>query len=216
MLNLPTSPTSDSSSKMQYTMAPQTDSSCTSANSNHSKEYFTIGNRFDPVGLSSLLNDVIPDDDDDLNCTNMLGVGLASSGTLGRNKPSNKSTGLNLPNQSFNTYTNLKDTLKNSKLIGSGGGGAASNALNSSSNTGNYSSGLASGLSGLTAINLNNHSPNAGTTTLNGNLSCLATGGQSSGVRYSNYGNNMSGTLRSNKQRTSYAFPLRTNLDQDL
>ena len=210
MLNLPTS---SDSSKMQYTMAPQTDSSCTSANSNHSKEYFTIGNRFDPVGLSSLLNDVIPDDDDDLNCTNMLGVGLASSGTLGRNK-SNKSTGLNLPNKSFNTYTNLKDTLKNSKLIGSGGGGNTLNSNNNNSSSNNYSSGLANGLSALTAINLSNHSPNAGTSLTGANLSCLATGGQS-GARYSNYGN-MSGTLRSNKQRTSYAFPLRTNLDHDL
>lgn len=83
-------------------------SSDSSELSNHSssKEYFTIGNRFDPTAISSLLNDVIPDDDDE-----MMNIGI-NSGTLSRNqknysKNNFKQNGA-LPNKSFNTYTNSK------------------------------------------------------------------------------------------------------------
>ena len=108
------------------------DSSCTSAHSNHSKEYFTIGNRFDPVGLSSLLNDVIPDDDDEnasavataTTTSNLLGFGTLSR--AGKNK---NSTSLNLPNKSFNTYTTLNRNSNNNKLMSSGV--AANEAANS-------------------------------------------------------------------------------------
>jgi hypothetical protein len=97
------------------------DSSSSSA-SNHSKEYFTIGNRFDPTGLS-LLNNIIPDDDDN----DTLAIGLHNNnknGTLGKSKNnviksnSNKMS-FDLPNKSFNTYSNQRDVPKSNSKIGS-------------------------------------------------------------------------------------------------
>lgn len=152
------------------------DSSSNSASSSHSKEYFTIGNRFDPTGISSLLNDVIPDDDDD----DMINVGL-TSGTLNRNKCSNKMSNfskhntLGLPNKSFNTYINHKDLSKNSSANSSG-------------------------------LSANVNSTHSNSATSSGTL------------RFSNFSNlNINGSVRSSKnQRTSFAFPMRTNLDQEL
>jgi hypothetical protein len=155
-------------------------SSDSSELSNHSKEYFTIGNRFDPTGISSLLNDVIPDDDDD----DVMGISNnGNTGTLSRNKNNYSKNTLKhnaLPNKSFNTYTNHKElNSKNSKTIVS--------AFNSGSNN----------------VNLNTMS---GTSNNNNNS------------RYGNYGNVGGGSIRSTakNQRTSFAFSMRTNLDQDL
>jgi hypothetical protein len=69
------------------------------------------------------LNNIIPDDDDD-----MLPVGLNNnsninnSGTLGKSKnnalkPNSNKMSFELPNKSFNTYTNQRDASKiNSKI----------------------------------------------------------------------------------------------------
>ena len=153
---------------MQNSDCPKyfSNSSDSSELSSHSKEYFTIGNRFDPTGISSLLNDAIPDDDDEI-------VGMVNtSGTLSRNKNYSKTTSKQngLPNKSFNTYATHKDLNKNSKNISPNGNGSNS-------------------------VNMN---------TMNGTNSS----------RY--YGN--VGSIRSiaKNQRTSFAFPMRTNLDQDL
>lgn len=170
---------SSDSNKMQFS-STGSDSSSNSASSNHSKEYFTIGNRFDPTGLSSLLNEAIPDDDDD----DMLTIGLGN-GTLGRsrNVGKMKQSTLGLPNKSFNTYTSHKDSSKNSKNSSSGVSGC--------------------GNMPLSAAIVNSSSNNSG-----------------SSARYSNYSSSHmanGGSIRSNKQqRTSFAFSMRTNLDQEL
>lgn len=142
-----------------------------SVSSNHSKEYFTIGNRFDPTGISSLLNDVLPDEDDDDEVINS----TINSGTLKKNKQNNqKMSSLGLPTKSFNTYVNHKDFNKNSNSM-----------INNSS-----------------ILSSNNVNITNGTGTL----------------RFGNYSNlNGSATLKSIKnQRTSFALPMRTNLDQEL
>ena len=161
------------------------DSSNNSVISNHSKEYFTIGNRFDPSGISSLLNDVIPDDDDEVMDIVNSGCGgggsvLGNSGTLGRNNKNYSKNMLKqngLPSKTFNTYTNHKDLNKNSKhgaMISNGPNNVNMNTINGSNTTG----------------------------------------------RYMNYGqnNNIGGSIRSTgkNQRSSFAFSMRTNLDQDL
>ena len=157
-------------------------SSDSSELSNNSKEYFTIGNRFDPTGISSLLNDVIPDDDDDVMGISNSAI-IGNSGTLNRNKNNYLKNTLKhnaLPNKSFNTYTNPKElNNKNSKTIAS--------AFNSGSNN----------------VNLNTMSGNSNNNNSN---------------RYGNYGNIGNGSIRSTakNQRTSFAFSMRTNLDQDL
>ena len=156
------------------------DSSNNSVISNHSKEYFTIGNRFDPSGISSLLNDVIPDDDDEvMGIVNASVLGNSGGGTLGRNKNYSKNMlkQNGLPSKTFNTYTNHKDlNNKNSKY--------------------------GSGTSGANNVNMN-----------------LMSGTNTNGRYSSNYGQaNACGSIRSTakNQRTSFAFSMRTNLDQDL
>jgi hypothetical protein len=186
--------------KMQYCLSTS-DSSCESANSNNSKEYFTIANRFDTAALSSLLNDVIPDDDDD----NMIGFGMNNMNTLNKSKtlskPNHKQTssglGLTLPNKSFNCY--IKDLNKNSKNAS-----GVSNT-NNSINAGKTSVGL---------LSTNSITNNVNSNLTNGSL--LSNGNNSS--RYSNYlSSHPTGSIRSaSKQRTSFAFSLRTNLDQDI
>lgn len=163
--------------------------SSSSAASNHSKEYFTIGNRFDPTGLS-LLNNIIPDDDDD-----MLAIGLHNinnttnnNGTLGKSKNvlkqnSNKMN-FELPNKSFNTYSNQRDVPKTNSKIGS------SNLSNS-----------------IKGLNINTNNTNANNNSNNNTL------------RYSNFINNFqSGSIRSNakQQRTAANSLMRTNIDQEL
>lgn len=144
-----------------------------SVSSNHSKEYFTIGNRFDPTGISSLLNDILPDEEDDEEMINT----TITSGTLKKTKPNNqKMSSLGLPTKSFNTYVNHKDFNKNSNSL--------MNNVNSS------------------ILSSNNVNMSNGTGTL----------------RFGNFSNiNGSATLKSIKnQRTSFALPMRTNLDQEL
>lgn len=192
-------------SKIQYCLAGSSDSSCASANSNHSKEYFTVGNRFDSNGLSSLLNDIIPDDDDEIlrglnsNYTPSSQSGN-NCGTLSRNTK-NLSKVINqncLPNKSFNTYTNHKDLncLKNSKIMN------VTTGFNSSTGTNSMNS---SNSSASVVLNQNRQ---------NGNT-----------LKYSNYNNLNGGTnfgtgsirSMSKQPRNSFAFNnLRTNLDQEL
>ena len=194
-------------SKIQYCLAGSSDTSCTSANSNHSKEYFTVGNRFDSNGLSSLLNDIIPDDDDDILHTG-LSVNYTpsnhstnNSGTLGRSSNSNNNKNLSkainqtcLPNKSFNTYSTHKDlcnTIKNSKSIG----------LNS-----NQTTIATSNIANITSTN-NSNANRTNTLTINTNTA----------NKFSNFQPN--GSIRSNNKqpRNSFAFNnLRTNLDQEV
>lgn len=163
------------STKLQYCMA-SSDSSCTSANSNHSKDYFTIGNRFEQSGFTSLLNGMIPDDaEDELNTFNLSNN---LNGTLSRNSANQ------IPNKSFNTYTSHKDfnTINNKSVKGSS----------------NSSSGSANSRLGNNATNVN---------TAN-RLS-------------SNYGianSTTTGSIRASMKppRSSFAFTMRTNLDQEL
>jgi hypothetical protein len=163
------------------------EASSNSAGSNQSKEYFTIGNRFDPSGLSSLLNDVIRDDDDDDNDNNDHSNEndiLQNMTTLSRKRP-----GGMLPTKSFNTYAAHKEM-----TLGK-----------SNSKHGNQNS------SGIINAYVNNS---------NGGASGNGGGGGNNTVRYSNYSNllHSNGSIRSLKgqQRTSFAFSMRTNLDQDL
>ena len=162
---------SSDSNKIQYSMA-SSESSCVSTNSNHSKEYFTIGNRFDQGGLSSLLNNnIIPDDDDhEMNS-------FTGNGTLGRLKSINKSLNQNsLPAKNFNTYVNPNNN-------------------NIHSNNSKNSSGA--------------------NQTLNISATNNAAGGSS---RFSNYGLTANGSIRSSikQPRSSFAFTMRTNLDEEL
>jgi hypothetical protein len=212
---------------MQYCLAGSSDSSCTSANSNHSKEYFTVGNRFDPNGLSALLNDCIPDDDDDelrngLNMNNFTPNSHSNSGincgTLGRgtnSKTLSKVINQNcLPNKSFNTYTNHKDlniitNNKNSKINSNNNCIQASFGSSNGTSSGTSSSNSSGSNSGVT--------PNKSSTTANNrnNANTL------NNTRYPNFtsGTLNNGSVRStNKQpRNSFAFSnLRTNLDQEL
>jgi len=215
---------------MQYCLAGSSDSSCTSANSNHSKEYFTVGNRFDPNGLSSLLNDCIPDDDDDdlrngLNMNNFTPNSHSNSGihcgTLGRgtnSKTLSKVINQNcLPNKSFNTYTNHKDlniitNNKNSKSTTNNNNIQASFGSNNGTSSGASSSNSNSN-AGVTPNNLNNNT--AGNNRNNTNTLNITSS------RYSNFasGTMNNGSVRSNNKqpRNSFAFSnLRTNLDQEL
>lgn len=111
---------SNECSKLQYCLVGSSDSSC---ESNHSKEYFTVGNKYDPSGLSSLLsNNIIPDnnDDDDEIVRNSISNNSNYIGTLGRNNNKALSKVINqncLPNKSFNTYSNQKDINLNNKNI---------------------------------------------------------------------------------------------------
>jgi hypothetical protein len=154
--------------KLQY-CSNRSDSSTNSNISNHSKEYFTIGNRYDPSGISSLLHDVIPDDDDEI----IVNTNPNGGGTLKRNKAKPS-----LPNKSFNTYISSKDANKNSRNGSIGTNGPSNNV----------------------------------------NMTTLATA--NTNQRYSNYSNNLNGSIRSSSnnknQRTSFAFSMRTNLDQEL
>lgn len=194
------------------------EASSSNSASNHSKEYFTIGNRFDPAGLSSLLNDVIPDDDDDededdeidelrpphhvvLDANNEVNV----SNTLGRGGKKQQM----VPTKSFNTYHH--HTL-----------GKNSNVVNSATKTTNNGVGLLSASSQNTSgLLLNNPYVNS----ITGNSPTGATAATNTVTRYSNYSSvhaapNGGGSIRSLKgggqQRTSFAFSMRTNLDQDL
>jgi len=113
---------SNECSKLQYCLVGSSDSSC---ESNHSKEYFTVGNKYDPSGLSSLLsNNIIPDnnddDDDDEIVRNSISNNSNYIGTLGRNNNKALSKVINqncLPSKSFNTYSNQKDINLNNKNI---------------------------------------------------------------------------------------------------
>jgi hypothetical protein len=199
VLNMP----SGSSDNAKYSCTGSESSSSNSAGSNQScsKEYFTIGNRFDPSGLSSLLNDVIPDDDDDDDILNM-GVGTHSTLTRNNKKLLQKQNGgMGLPTKSFNTYTQAhKDSNKNSKNSSSGISSYVNNA-SSLVNGGSSNASSGGGVGGAGSM-------------ANGN----GGGGSGSAVRYSNYSNlHNNGSIRSLKQqRTSFAFSMRTNLDQDL
>lgn len=199
-------------SKNQYCLAGSSDTTCSSANSNHSKEYFTVGNRFDSNGLSSLLND-IPDDDDDMlhtglnvNYTPSSHSANNSGGTLGRssnttNNNKNLTKAINqtcLPNKSFNTYSTHKDlnnTIKNSK----------SNGLNSNQNIAITSSGNSN--NNTTSLHSNSNNNNRlNTLTIN-----------TTSNKFSNFQPNGSIRSTSKQPRNSFAFNnLRTNLDQEL
>lgn len=146
-------------------------SSDSSSTSNHSKEYFTIANRFDQGNLTSLLNGTIPDDTEDELNTFQMSNNL--SGTLGRNAV-NKMNQNNLPNKSFNTYAT-----SNKNAITSG-----LNLMNS-----RLSANAAS-------INATNRLSNQGSGT-----NAVTTG-------------SIRATLK--HPRNSFAFTMRTNLDQEL
>ena len=164
------------STKLQYCMA-SSDSSCTSANSNHSKDYFTIGNRFEQSGFTSLLNGMVPDDaEDELNTFNLSNN---LNGTLSRNSANQ------IPNKSFNTYTSHKD-------------------FNTMNNKSSKSSGNNSGLS-----------------VANARLSTNSSNINAANRLSSNYGianSTTTGSIRASMKppRSSFAFTMRTNLDQEL
>ena len=168
----------NSDSTKQYCISS---SDSTSANSSHhSKEYFTIGNRFDQSNLTALLNATVPDEtEDEMNTFHV-------SGTLGRPR----ATQNGLPNKSFNTYASNANASDQS--------GAKSNGKNSSG-----------GAAGLTISN----------NRLSANANIL-----SASSRVSNYGivtgssSSNTGTIRTSMKqpRNSFAFTMRTNLDQEL
>lgn len=168
----------NSDSTKQYCMS---NSDSTSANSsNHSKEYFTIGNRFDQGNLTALLNGTIPDEaEDEMNTFHL-------AGTLGRPKNNNQS---GLPNKSFNTY-----------------------ATSSGSSSISDQNGAKSNSKGAAGITLNNNRLSANAASLNAS-SRMSNYGMVTGSSQSN-----TGTIRTSikQPRNSFAFTMRTNLDQEL
>lgn len=178
---------------------------------NTTKEYFTIANRFDAsTGLtSSLLNDIIPDNEDDDDDLNDLNAALrhhfehdgVMSATL---KRLNKSS--YLPNKSFNTYTLNNATTQASKELLKINGASSLNK-SSALQSGNGILGN-SGLN-LSTKYLNNNNHNTTTGTLRSNKTSANTNGAGNG-------GGGGGSSSNQQSRTSYAFSMRTNLDQDV
>lgn len=167
------------------------DSASANSSSNHSKEYFTIGNRFEQSNLTSLLNGTIPDDtEDELNTFHL-------SGTLGRNSSSKASNNQNLPNKSFNTYATHNPLNNNNSKAGSG---------NNSSNIKQNCAGLNLPNSRLSVnaanINATNRLSNYGIVSSNSSTNPATT--------------NVVRTTLKQQPRNSFAFTMRTNLDQEL
>lgn len=171
----------NSDSTKQYCMSNSDSSSANS--SNHSKEYFTIGNRFDQGNLTALLNGTIPDEtEDEMNTFHL-------AGTLGR--PKNIQSAL--PNKSFNTYATSSGSSSTSDQ-----NGTKSNSKGSSATA--------------TSLTLNNNRLSANAASLNAS-SRMSNYGIVTGSSQSN-----TGTIRTSikQPRNSFAFTMRTNLDQEL